>query len=386
MDNTLDNAMAEAMTGLPDLSGGTGMDALDEPHPTNATRSGTPVRVPKSERQMAINTAKIKADAENVTVPTDLKAAFGLWRDTYNLPRRSRSQAYFRQCRMKFIGPKIFALQNPAPAPNITANDHAPASAQYLLSRAEQRGLCSAALLAAVEVPEEDLQPLSPKDLDPVRQLLVSGEDISPLRGGGKVENFFARLPSYHNDPAQQRPAIDMAAEETNLIPGLLRVANRALQTYEICVLEHWHELNPDSYKAEVAAKVTPEKSKQELDDLKDELIRFNNPNLRRTFQANAFAAVHAAWQPARSALSELFTHAKTLLLTLKQGAVDSEKSFFENAGLPVEKTSVSRRFDKLIAEVEHHILRVNSMLNSGGATYPIAADQLSWFGIKDII
>lgn len=338
------------------------------------TESGLPVPVTDDQRQ--IDRAAIKAEAEAVEVSDDYKAAMTLWRTTWNLPK-SGAKGLFRHYRLRKIGPIIHARQQGMQALAQTHSGGRPSN-QALISRADARAARFMALVAATQTYNEDSPELfhAPTQADAVRQRLIDDAIIADHIPGPLPEDIGG------DDPVTC-PAVLAGDALENQIPFLLTRAVHTLRLFEIAYLEHWAEMNPESHKVEIAAQVTPGKSKAELDDLKDQLLRLNTPKAS-TFKAAAVQSIFAAWEPAQAALWELFDHAKDLLNKMKEGAIASETSFFADHGLPREATSASRRFDSLLSQLDHEIAKTEGAHEWGAI--PNAADKLAWFNIKDLI
>lgn len=262
------------------------------------------------------------------------------------LPDKTRSDRDAKVKALRDIGAHIIRLQNAPPAPVIDANALASVHPVKLAkNRLKKHAELLPAYEAIVAVPIEQykFEPF-PTQFDEIKFVLSTMPEI--------------------------RAAVSKAVWH--------------LAAYGKFILESHGMLNPRDRIEEIRQEMVKIENPVKAEELLREMQVLSSTDARNLF-GNFKGIAHERFSPARAAIREVVICCQLAASTGRLNAIDAELEFFENNGNhPWQPTIVSKRYDGVTAELEHHRKSIESA-HSHDALPRIENTPLTFFGITSI-
>jgi len=165
-------------------------------------------------------------------------------------------------------------------------------------------------------------------------------------------------------------------------IRAKIKDTKRALVAFEVFLIENEDAMYPAQAIARMSQQITLVDAKC-IAGLVQSIQALSHPGALNVAQVLKNQAA-VQFEPCRAKLIELMDASVGLLRGYRADAQKEEADFFTRNGLPVEATSVSKRVNGSISELE---LILNEYRNPGSAS-PLPSPEgtpLTWFNVTDI-
>jgi hypothetical protein len=162
--------------------------------------------------------------------------------------------------------------------------------------------------------------------------------------------------------------------------PSYVNSVIAAGQTYELALLQNDDSLHPEPAAKRILLQIQSA-APADVPGLQAQYSKLANES-GQAAKINAEQVCRQSYFAFRAALITLFRFDANLLIGFREQAVADETTFFVGYNLPREVTSVSRSYDKVIADLKRYAADLESPALPGMLPPP-QHPYLTWLGIQ---